>query len=282
VAEPPAGRGAAPLRWLALALREGARHRPPGHWRVVIAVGSVAISFYVLYVGAFAAANIHLNIAMFIAIAFPVAFLTTTARRSRTTLNWLDVVLAVLSFVLAAYYVIHDDRIHNWKRGLDAVTLWDKIVGVALIALVVELCRRCTGWGLTTLVVVLLLYAGFGHLVPGGLRHDNFVFDYFIDMMTIGVDGIFGSPLEVAASYAFLFVLFGCFFHRAGGGRLFFDLAGATTGRMTGGAAKACVTASGLYGSVSGSPVADVATTGPLTIPIMKRVGISPGRVSAI
>lgn len=270
------------LRVLAAALREGTRHRPPGGWRVAIAIGSVAISLYVLYVGAFAPANIHLNIAMFIAIAFPVAFLTTTARRSRTTLNWLDVTLAVLSFAASVYYIVDDNRIQNWKRGLDEITLADKLVGMVLIGLVVELCRRCTGWGLTTLVIALLLYAGFGHLVPGALRHDNFVFSYFIDMMTIGVDGIFGSPLEVAASYAFLFVLFGCFYHRAGGGRLFFDLAGATTGRMTGGAAKACVTASGLYGSVSGSPVADVATTGPLTIPIMKRVGISPARAGAI
>jgi TRAP transporter 4TM/12TM fusion protein len=86
----------------------------------------------------------------------------------------------------------------------------------------------------------------------------------------------------VAATYAFLFVLFGSFYEKSGGGQLFFDLAGAFTGRMRGGAAKACVTASGLYGSVSGSPTADVATTGPLTIPIMKKMGIPAARAGAI
>ena len=86
----------------------------------------------------------------------------------------------------------------------------------------------------------------------------------------------------VAASYAFLFVLFGNFFVLAGGGQLFFDLAAAVTGRMIGGPAKACVISSGLYGSISGSPVADVATTGPVSIPIMRRIGMPAERAGAI
>ena len=118
--------------------------------------------------------------------------------------------------------------------------------------------------------------------MPGALRHDNFGIRYFIEMMTIMENGIFGAPLEVAATYAFLFVLFGSFYEKAGGGQLFFELASAVTGRMRGGAAKACVTASGLYGSVSGSPTADVATTGPLTIPIMKKMGVPAARAGAI
>ena len=101
-------------------------------------------------------------------------------------------------------------------------------------------------------------------------------------MQVITTDGIFGSPLYVAASYAFLFVLFGNFYVLSGGGQLFFDLGAALTGRMVGGPAKACVVSSGLYGSISGSPVADVATTGPVSIPIMKKIGISPERAGAI
>ena len=138
------------------------------------------------------------------------------------------------------------------------------------------------GWGLTSLVIVLLVFTVFGRWMPGALRHDNFGIPYFIEMMTIMENGVFGAPLEVAATYAFLFVLFGSFYEKSGGGQLFFDLASAVTGRMRGGAAKACVTASGLYGSVSGSPTADVATTGPLTIPIMKKVGIPAVRAAAI
>src|SRR6202008_3685218 len=129
---------------------------------------------------------------------------------------------------------------------------------------------------------ILLLMTVFGRWLPGALHHDNFGVTYFIEMMTVMENGVFGAPLEVAATYAFLFVLFGSFYEKAGGGQLFFDLASAVTGRMRGGAAKACVTASGLYGSVSGSPTADVATTGPLTIPIMVKQGVHPTRAAAI
>jgi TRAP transporter 4TM/12TM fusion protein len=297
-------------------LREGSRHRPGGVWHVLIQAGSVAAALYVLWIGALATVTgsaalwlanelrgvdllyrglaafgtwaraftgqFHLDIAIFVAITYPIAFLTTTAGPGRKRLNWLDVALAAASLAVALYYIVLNDKFLNWSRGFSQPTAWDVAVGLALVAIVVELCRRSTSWGLTGLLVVLLLFTVFGRWMPGPLRHENFSIPYFIEMMTIQSDGIFGSPLEVAASYAFLFVLFGNFYNKAGGGQLFFDLAGAVTGRMRGGAAKACVTASGLYGSVSGSPTADVATTGPLTIPIMIRQGIPPARAAAI
>jgi len=297
-------------------LREGARHRPGGAWAVLISVGSVVAALYVLWISALATvtgdlalragaelgklgyshgaldsfgiwaraftANYHLDIAIFIGLTFPIAFLTTTAERGRRTLAWTDIALAALSFAVALYYIVLDDRFLHWSRGFSQPTLADTVVGFTLVVLVVELCRRSIGWGLTALVAVLLAFTFFGSFMPGPLKHDNFSVAYFIEMMTVMPAGIFGSPLEVAATYAFLFVLFGNFFERAGGGALFFDLASAITGRMAGGAAKACVTASGLYGSVSGSPTADVATTGPLTIPIMMKTGISATRAAAI
>jgi TRAP transporter 4TM/12TM fusion protein len=297
-------------------LREGARHRPGGAWDVLIKAGSVAAALYVLWIGALATltgtwalqlagflkeaetvagvlvsfgtwarrftAYFHLDISIFIAITFPIAFLTTTAGPWRRRLNWLDVALAAASLAVALYYIVLNDKFLHWSRGFTQPTFWDIVVGLALVALVVELCRRSTSWGLTSLLVVLLAFTVFGRWIPGPLRHDNFSIAYFIEMMTIQENGIFGAPLEVAATYAFLFVLFGNFYNKAGGGQLFFDLASAITGRMRGGAAKACVTASGLYGSVSGSPTADVATTGPLTIPIMVKQGVSPVRAAAI
>jgi TRAP transporter 4TM/12TM fusion protein len=290
---------------------EGRRHRPGGAWAVLIRAGSVVATIYVLWIGALAqivgnaalwlslhagmpflrpfaawarsyTANWHLDISVFIAITFPIAFLTTTARRSRARLAWTDVALAALSLGAALYYIVLDDKFLNWSRGFSQPTTADILVGLLLLGLVVELCRRSTGWGLTTLVVVLLVFTVFGQWMPGALHHDNFGIAYFTEMMTITENGIYGAPLEVAATYAFLFVLFGSFYEKSGGGQLFFELAGAFTGRMRGGAAKACVTASGLYGSVSGSPTADVATTGPLTIPIMKKMGIPAARAGAI
>jgi TRAP transporter 4TM/12TM fusion protein len=307
---------AVPRRWTRLVFREGARHRPGGGWSVLIAAGSVVAALYVIWVGALAtvtgdgmlwlaglledagapfrwldglatwsrafSARYHIDISIFIAITFPIAFLTTTANPYRKRLHWTDVVLAALSLAIALYYIVLNQKFLNWNRGMDQPSMADTVVGFVLVALVVELCRRCTGWGLTSLVAALLVYTFFGHLLQGALSHENFSVPYFIEMMTIMENGVFGAPLEVAATYAFLFVLFGTFYEKSGGGQLFFDMASAITGRMRGGAAKACVTASGLYGSVSGSPTADVATTGPLTIPIMKRMGIPAARAGAI
>jgi TRAP transporter 4TM/12TM fusion protein len=292
-------------------LREGKRHRPGGVWLLVIRAGSVAAALYVLWIGALAqmfgnaaldlsgplhapllerfgtwarayTAYFHLDISIFMAITFPIAFLTTTANPRRQRLAWTDIVLAAASFAVAMYYVVYNDRFLNWSRGFSQPNTADVVVGLTLIVLVIELCRRSVGWGLTALVLLLLVFTVFGSWLPGALHHDNFGIPYFIEMMTIMENGVFGSPLEVAATYAFLFVLFGSFYEKAGGGQLFFELASGVTGRMRGGAAKACVTASGLYGSISGSPTADVATTGPLTIPIMKRMGIPAARAGAI
>jgi len=298
-------------RWLGDIFREGNRHQPGGAWAVFIAVGCVSAALYVLWVGALASlvgdgalwvarrtgstaidsfaiwaraftANYHLDISVFVAITFPIAFLTTTARQSRQGLAWTDVALAAISFAVAMYYIVENDRFLNWSRGFSRPNMWDYTAGFTLIALVIELCRRSTGWGLTSVILLMLAFVFGGHLLPGALGHQNYTTRYFIEMATIMPDGIFGSPLEVAASYVFLFVLFGSFYHQAGGGKLFYEVASAITGRMRGGAAKACISASALYGSVSGSPTADVATTGPLTIPIMKKTGVSAIRAGAI
>lgn len=282
----------------------------------LIAFGSVVATLYVLWIGALAVitgnaalwlfqhaeamgwaiasletfanwarsytANFHSDISVFIAVTFPIAFLTTTSHIDRKHLNWADVVLALMSFCVALYYLLFNDKFLNWSYGFSEPNWMDMTAGLVLVGLVVELCRRSTGWGLTGLVIVLILFSIFGAYIPGPLKHENFTWNYFVEMLTITNNGIFGSPLEVAATYAFLFVLFGNFYEKTGGGALFYGVSTALTGRMRGGAVKACITSSGLYGSVSGSPTADVATTGPLTIPLMKREGVSAARAAAI
>ncbi len=297
-------------------LSGGARHLPGQPFSPLIAMGAVLATLYVLWIGALAVlsgdaalwlhqqllaagldlpsletfanwarsytANFHSDISVFIAVTFPIAFLTTSAHRDRKQLNVVDVLLALISFGVASYYLIQGDKFLNWSYGFSQPDWGDMLAGLILVALVIELCRRSTGWGLTSLVLVLILFCIFGAYIPGPLKHENFTWNYFVEMLTITNNGIFGSPLEVAATYAFLFVLFGNFYEKTGGGELFYQVAAALTGRMRGGAVKACITSSGLYGSVSGSPTADVATTGPLTIPLMKREGISAERAAAI
>jgi TRAP-type uncharacterized transport system fused permease subunit len=171
---------------------EGARHRPGGAWAVLIKVASTAAALYVLWIGALAqvagnaaltlsgflpfpflldfaswarafTANWHLDISIFIGITYPIAFLTTTARKSRRRLAWTDVALAALSLAVAAYYIVLDDRFLNWSRGFSQPTNGDIAAGFALLALTVELCRRSVGWGLTTLVLLLLAFRSEEH-----------------------------------------------------------------------------------------------------------------------
>ncbi|HTI85406.1 MAG TPA: TRAP transporter fused permease subunit [Alphaproteobacteria bacterium] len=264
------------------AVGETHRVRPSGPTGIVVAALSVVAVFLIGWLALFGIATDHLQISLFLTLLLPIAFLTTTVAQGIRRLTVLDYALAVLSAAASAWFALNEPRYANWMTGFSQPSAGDMVAGLALLAMSVELCRRAVGFGLTAVLFALLAYTAFGHLISGGFHHGSISFPYFMEMQTIGTDGLFGSPLYVAASYAFLFVLFGNFYVIAGGGRLFFDVAAALTGRMTGGPAKACVVSSGLYGSISGSPVADVATTGPISIPIMRRIGIPAERAGAI
>ncbi len=255
---------------------------PRGGLYAYVAVASVVAVFLITYMALFGIATQHLQVSLFLVLLMPICFLTTTVSSGVTRLTWFDYVLAGLSFAASVWFAWNEPRYGNWMTGFSQPDTGDFVFGTALMLLCVELCRRTVGFGLTLILLLLLAYAAFGHLLGGAFRHGAIEYSYFLEMQVIGTDGIFGSPLYVAASYAFLFVLFGNFYVVSGGGQLFFDLAAAVTGRMKGGPAKACVMSSGLYGSISGSPVADVATTGPISIPIMKRIGMSAERAGAI
>jgi TRAP transporter 4TM/12TM fusion protein len=261
---------------------ETERVEPTGILAILVMVLSVTTVATVFYLTLFASASQHLHISWFILFFFPICFLTTSIAKGFHRLTSLDILLAFASAALGVWFVVNEPRYQAWTRGFSEMETGDRIAAFALIGITIELCRRSVGAGLTSLIPFAIAYAAFGQLLGGSFRHHGIELDYFLDMLTISTDGIFDSPLYVAAGYAFLFVLFGNFFVMMGGGQLFFDIAAAMTGRMVGGPAKACVVSSGLYGSISGSPVADVATTGPVSIPIMKRLGIPAAHAAAI
>jgi TRAP transporter 4TM/12TM fusion protein len=261
---------------------ETRRVRPAGLVGLVIALFSVAAVIVIGWFALFGVATQHHQVALFLLLLLPISFLTTTASSEVERLTPLDFIFAAIGFAASAWFAFHADRFDNWVTGFSTLTAGDIAAGMALFLLCVELCRRSVGIGLTAILFVLLAYVAFGQLIGGSFHHAGVTFDYFLEMQVVGTDGIFGAPLYVAASYAFMFVLFGNFYVASGGGQLFFDVAAALTGRSIGGPAKACVVSSGLYGMISGSPVADVATTGPVTIPVMKRIGISAERAGAI
>ncbi len=268
----PRWRGSRFLRYAGL-IGEGNRIRPRGLIGYVVTVAAVAITIYELWLG-YGGTHPPIQYSIiFLTAMLPITFLTTTASKRLENINAMDIALAVIAFGCCAYLLVNIERYLRWIQGLTSPNTVETIVGVLLVLLVIEASRRTVGWGLTGVVVILMVYTFFGNLLTGTFAHRPVRLSYFLEQQVFTTTGLFGSPIQVAATYAFLFVLFGNLFHKAGGGQLFFDLAATVTGRMVGGPAKACVASSGLYGSISGSPTADVATTGQINIPIMKRVG---------
>ena len=188
----------------------------------------------------------------------------------RSTISWL---FGITGFVLAFYHwVFEEDLI---LRAGDPSDM-DLIVGGITLVLVFEAARRVIGIALPVICGLFLAYALFGEHLPGDLAHRGYAVSQVIDQLAFGTEGIYGVPTYVSSSYIFLFILFGTFLEQAGMIRLFTDFALGTVGHTRGGPAKVSVVSSGLMGTISGSGVANVVTTGQFTIPLMKRFGYRP------
>jgi TRAP transporter 4TM/12TM fusion protein len=250
--------------------------------KVSIYASSICLTLYILWYTLMATTDRHLHGAIFILFSLPVCFLAYSANPLRWKPAWFDYLLALGAALSAGYYILNRSFYRGFMEGMEPLGNIEIGVGLALILLSLEASRRCIGWGLTAIALVLVAYCAWGNLIGGEFGHSGFTLDYFISRQTVGDDGVFGVPLDVAATYAFLFVLFGTLFQYAGGGDLVYGLAAALTKNSVAGLPKACVVSSALYGSVSGSPVADVVTTGPITIPLMIKSGVSPVRAGAL
>ncbi len=192
---------------------------------------------------------------------------------------WYDVLLAVASLALGLYIAVWYPRI------VDTIGLLSPertALGVLAVAIVLESTRRTAGWSLVIIIAVFLLYGRFGALFPGPLATTGLTWERLVNLLFLGTDFLFGAPLRIAILVVFAYILFGQVLFATGGGDIFLKLAHATMGRYRGGPAKAAVVASALFGSISGSAVANVASTGVITIPLMKRTGYSPSFAGAV
>lgn len=193
-----------------------------------------------------------------------------------------DWVMSALSLACGVFFFMNAGVISDRISLLEPFTTSQLFFGTALLLLTLEATRRTTGMGLTGVVMLFLLYNLFGSLLPPPFGHGISDFTYLLDILVFTTDGVFGVPIQVVASYVFLFVMFGTFLAKAGGGEFFFNLAALLTGRSRGGPAKIAVISSGLYGTMSGSPTSDVVATGSITIPVMKRLGYSSRFAGAV
>lgn len=245
-----------------------------GSLGAVANLGAVVITCAVIYATVISTPDLFGFTAIFLSGMLALCFLTITPTdKESTTPHPIDLLLSVLSLAVGVYFAFTMKTLVERIALFDELTTLDLLFGSILLLLVVEICRRATGLGLTLLVLVFFAYNLWGHVLPGEIGHGYISYEHFLDLIAFTTDGIFGAPLRVAATYAFLFVLFGTILNKAGGGEFFFNFASAATGSAKGGPAKIAVISSGLYGTISGNPVADVVTTGSITIPVMKRLG---------
>jgi len=244
----------------------------------------VAIAWSLFQAYAIAVGFLHPLILYPIHVTFAVAlvFLNSPASKEGKTHKLFDYLLVLFTFTIGVYLILNFQRFSTRIPFVHSPTMMDIIFGVSLVVLLLEACRRTVGLCLTLIAILFIFYGFAGKYMPGLLAHRGLSIERFVDLQVLSPNGIFGLPIGVSAGLVFYFILFGAFMERSGGGELFNDLAYSATGRVRGGAAKASVVSSALYGTISGSAVANVVITGQFTIPLMKRSGLNPAFAGAV
>lgn len=250
----------------------------------IVMILAVTLSIYQLYTAGIAALTALVQRSIHLGAILSLTFLLRPpfkgARKDKFTfwlcLDW----CLVLASVYCTFYICYNLTAIFERQG-DWLTS-DLVVSIIGTILVLEACRRVIGFIMTGICAAGILYAMYGPYMPELIIHKGYSIERIVTTLWLTTEGIFGIPIGVAATFVFVFVLFGAILETTGGGAFFIDLAYSLTGRFSGGPAKTAVIASGFMGSVSGSAVGNVVATGSFTIPMMKKVGYRPHVAGAI
>lgn len=261
--------------------KESATRTLSGFVKKVFFVVCVLVSCYHLYTAAFGGpvTLVHrsLHVGMMLAMTFVMyPFCSKSDHKKPTIVDWL---LVILSFAAPVY--IYTDYLGVVERAGNASNA-DMWMATLLVVLVLEASRRVSGNALSILSMIFILYGIFGRSMPSLFMHRGYDWLSLSNHFFANTEGIYGTSVDVAASYIFLFILFGCVMQKCGMGQFFNDIALALAGHTKGGPAKVSVIASGFLGSINGSAVANVVTTGAFTIPLMKKTGYSKEFAGAV
>lgn len=260
---------------------------------VLIALTGVALSLFQLYTAGIQTLNLFYQRGFHLMLILVLSFLIYPMFRrkdgARHPFSWLPDLLFIGGALLSGLYLIL-----NLDQIISRAGFWtptDIAIGAIAVITLLEACRRVVGITISIVGILFIAYAMAGprgslpwlaDFLPGILAHRGYDVHRVVAQLYLGQEGIYGLPLGVAATFIYIFVLFGAFLEVTGAGRFFIDIAYALTGRQRGGPAKAAVIASGLTGSISGSAIANVVTTGAFTIPLMKKLGYTPEESGAV
>lgn len=264
------------LAWLEEAEAARLKRTFTGRWQIAYGVMAATYSLALLYSAIDATISSAVFRGGFLMAITAMVFLRHPARAAAPMdrPSWLDLVLVALSVLAFGNFIIDYDNM-AWRAG--AVTERDIVFGVIAITLVLEACRRAMSLLLPLIALGMALYAYFGAYIPGELfGHQGFELSQIIGEVYASMNGIFGFVTYVFIAYVMLFVVMGAMFETFGAGTFFIGLPVALMARSRGGAAKAAVVSSALFGTISGSATANVVATGTFTIPLMKRTGYKP------
>ncbi|MCP5514378.1 MAG: TRAP transporter permease [Spirochaetales bacterium] len=261
----------------------GKRVLNPFSLKVVAFIASV-LAVFQLYTGGFGLftglrqRSIHLGLAMII------CFMRYASNRNskgniQRKIPFYDYLLSLLAVLTCSYIAINADDILS-RAGI--VYTIDIIVGAIIFMLIIEATRRAVGNVLVALGVVMLFYCRFGYLFGGIFKHPGFSLKMIVRFMILNDSGVWASPLGVSASYVAMFLLLGAALHKSGVSDILLTIAKGIFGHLVGGPAKMAVVASSMFAMISGSSSSNVATTGIVTIPLMKRTGLSPELAGAV
>lgn len=243
---------------------------------------SLLLALFILYTSAFGVFEALVQRSIFVALAICLGVLQFPlggGARWRPVGMAVDAAIIAVTLTACGYVVRNADAIMTSLPTAGPLEIW---LTVALVLVILELSRRAIGLVFPLMVAAGVAYALLGQYVPGRLGHRGFGIDFVVETLLLGDLGLWGALVGVAATVIAAFTLFGSFLLHTGGGQAFMDLALRVSGQSTGGAAKIATVASGIFGMVSGSSVANVATTGNFTIPLMKRLGYPPALAGAV
>ncbi|PPA70829.1 TRAP transporter permease [Jeotgalibacillus proteolyticus] len=253
-----------------------------GGMKIFMLAVAAGLSIFAIYTNGFSTIQEIYRNGIFLGFLLTLTFLLypITKKSDRSKLGIVDILFIVLGLAGVSYIVMFYTTIHV-ERSSQAITQ-DYIFAVILILVLLEASRRAIGIFIPLLSAIAIIYAMFGPYFPGMFGHAGFSIERLLYRMYMTTEGIFGMTLSIASTYIVLFILFGAFLTVSGASQFFNELAMAIAGRRRGGPAQVAVISSALTGSLSGSAVANVATTGSFTIPLMKGIGLKPRFAGAV
>ncbi len=247
---------------------------------ILISLVCIGMCAFHLYTAVFGVFPITIQRSVHMTFVLCLCYLVKTSKSKVG--KFFDYVFCALGTYSAAYVWLNYDRFSQRIQYVSPVTMMDKIMCFTMIILVIEGIRRIAGIPMPIIVLVFLVYTFTCQYMPGVLYHRAIKLNVFVENMYMGYEAMFGSAVGASATFLFLFILFGSFLEEIGSGPYFIDLANALVGRTKGGAAKAAVVSSCIFGSISGSAVANVYGTGVMTIPMMKSLKYEPTFAGAV